>query len=54
MNNIIDEVMQLLENSKSEATRWIESLPIYNCPTCNKETIFKSGCTDCEVENDND
>lgn len=54
MNNIIDEVIQLLENCKSAETRWLESLPIYNCPSCNKETIFESGCLECEDENGND
>lgn len=52
-NNIVDKVLKLLEDSKGPATKWLESLPLYDCPTCGKETIFKSGCLDCEENYEN-
>lgn len=52
-NNIVDKVLKLLEDSKTSETKWLESLSLYDCPTCGKETIFKSGCLDCEKNNEN-
>lgn len=28
---------------------WLANLPLHNCPTCNKQTIFRSGCADCDA-----
>jgi len=32
----------------SEASDWLANLPEFDCPKCNKKTIFKSGCADCD------
>ena len=33
---------------KQSASEWLANLPLHKCPTCSNETIFKSGCNDCE------
>lgn len=35
--------------NNSNSSNWLLSLERYKCPTCNNETIFKSGCNDCET-----
>lgn len=48
--NLIIESLQ--KNKITKEKDWLEKLIIYECPTCKQETIFKSGCMDCEEKND--
>jgi hypothetical protein len=41
---------KLTESLETPATKWIRSLPLYVCPTCQKETIFASGCSEHDEE----
>ena len=56
MNHYENIVEKIINISKTPAADWLANLPLYNCPECNKETIFKEICADCackdEVEND--
>jgi hypothetical protein len=39
---------KLQEVFDTPAARWVRDLPRFDCPTCGKETIFRSGCSDCQ------
>jgi|WetSurMetagenome_2_1015567.scaffolds.fasta_scaffold263858_2 hypothetical protein len=45
---VIDRLIEI--GKQSEAGKWLENLPRYECPFCKKETIFKDGCVDCEEQ----
>ena len=31
---------------------WLKNLEEYDCPTCDRKTIFKSGCNECDTYED--
>lgn len=51
-NDFFVELIEILEKNVSPETKWVRELPIYQCPTCKQDTIFKDGCLDCEEKND--
>lgn len=54
-NLFFSNLINTLEECKSETTKWLESLPIYDCPFCGQETIFASGCAeDCHLQESED
>jgi hypothetical protein len=47
---IIDRLQKI--QRETEASKWLNELPIYKCPFCGKETVFKSGCIGCQEDED--
>lgn len=47
---IVDRLFKI--QRETEAAKWLNELETFKCPTCGKDTIFKTGCNECEEENE--